>query len=81
MNPVLGIVIYIVIWWLAFFVMLPMGAKSLHEAGEAVESGMERGAPKAPRLWRKALWAGAIAAVVWLGVAWAIVTDAFDMVP
>ena len=34
MNLFLGIAIYVILWWLSFFTMLPMGAQSLHEAGE-----------------------------------------------
>ena len=80
MNPVLGVAIYIILWWLSFFVMLPIGARSLHEAGESADPGIERAAPQTPRLWTKALWAAGIAAIVWLGVAWAITHDLFHMI-
>jgi predicted secreted protein len=33
MNLLLGIAIYVIVWWLAFFTMLPIGAQSHHEAG------------------------------------------------
>lgn len=75
MNPVLGVAVYIILWWLSFFTMLPMGAQSMHEADEATVPGVERGAPKSHRLKLKALWACGIAAVLWLGVAWAISVD------
>jgi predicted secreted protein len=79
MNLFLGIAIYLILWWIAFFTMLPMGAQSLHEAGEEAVPGVERGAPKSHRLKFKALLATAIAAIAWLGVAWAISVDLFDM--
>lgn len=72
MNVFLGVAIYVIVWWLAFFTMLPLGAKSLHEAGEEVAPGVERGAPQTPGLKRKAALAAAIAAIVWLFIAWAI---------
>lgn len=75
MNLPLGIAIYVIIWWLAFFTMLPMGAQSLHEADEQTVPGVERGAPKSHGLKVKALWACGIAAVLWLFVAWAISVD------
>lgn len=81
MSPVLSAAIYIILWWLSFFVMLPMGAQSFHEAGENVPAGSERGAPKAPSLGRKALYAAGIAAALWLGVAWAVSVDLFGMRP
>ncbi|MBK8542100.1 MAG: DUF1467 family protein [Caulobacteraceae bacterium] len=43
MNIFLGIAIYVIVWWLSFFVMLPMGAQSHHEADEETVPGTERG--------------------------------------
>lgn len=81
MTPILGVAIYLILWWLSFFILLPIGAQSLHEADEPSVPGVERGAPRAHRLGMKALVAGAIAAVLWLGVAWAISVDLVGMVP
>ena len=79
MNLFLGVAIYLILWWLAFFVMLPIGAGSLHEADETTAPGVERGAPRAPKLGLKAAVASGIAAVLWLFVAWAISVDVFAM--
>jgi predicted secreted protein len=79
MTLFLGVAIYVILWWLAFFVMLPMGAQSLHEADEASVPGVERGAPKSHNLGKKTLWATGIAAVVWLGVAYAVSVDLFGV--
>jgi predicted secreted protein len=79
MNLFLGIAIYVIVWWLSFFVMLPMGAQSPHEAGEEAVPGAERGAPKVHNLRQKALIAAGIAAIVWLGIAWAISIDLWGM--
>ncbi len=81
MTLFLGIAIYIILWWLVFFTMLPMGAGSAHEAGEQYVRGAEHGAPKITNLRLKALLAAGIAAVLWLGVAWAISVDLFGMRP
>ncbi|GIK47860.1 MAG: hypothetical protein BroJett013_05570 [Alphaproteobacteria bacterium] len=75
MSPFLGVAIYLILWWLAFFTMLPIGAQSHHEADDETAPGVERGAPRVHRLRQKALWAAAIAAVLWLGVAWAVSVD------
>lgn len=79
MSPLLGIAIYVITWWLSFFVMLPMGAQSHHEAGEVTIPGTERGAPKVHNIRKKALYAAGIAAVVWVGIAWAISVDLWNM--
>ncbi len=81
MSIPLAIAIYLILWWLAFFTLLPVGAQSLHEADEAAVPGVERGAPKSHNLGMKALAAAVIAAVLWLGVAWAISRDLFDVFP
>jgi predicted secreted protein len=62
----LWIASYIVLWWMAFFAVLPIGVKSHEEAGAVHVPGTDRGAPVAPALLKKALAAGAIAALVWL---------------
>jgi predicted secreted protein len=79
MNLFLGIAIYIILWWLSFFVMLPIGAQSLHEADEATPPGVERGAPRVHKLKLKMLLAAGVAAVLWLFVAWAISVDLIGM--
>ena len=79
MSLFLGLAIYVILWWLAFFVMLPLGARSPHEGEEATIPGVERGAPKAANLGKKALLAAAIAAVLWLFTAWAISVDLIGM--
>lgn len=50
MGIVSGIVVYIIIWWLVFFTVLPYGNTPPAE----VEEGMDPGAPERPRLWKKA---------------------------
>lgn len=81
MNLFLGVAIYLIVWWLAFFTMLPLGAQSLHEADEQTVAGVERGAPKAHKLGLKAALATGIAAIVWLFIAWAISADLWNMRP
>lgn len=79
MNLFLGIAIYIIVWWLSFFMMLPMGAQSHHETDEQTVPGADRGAPKVHNLRFKALAAAGIAAIVWLGIAWGISVDLWGM--
>lgn len=81
MSLFLGIAIYVILWWLAFFTMLPMGAQSLHESDEQSVPGVERGAPKSHRVKLKMLWAAGIAAVLWLFVAWAVSVDLIGLRP
>ncbi|MEH6632135.1 MAG: DUF1467 family protein [Halopseudomonas aestusnigri] len=70
MNWVTGILVYVVIWWLIFFMALPFGVKP-HENPEV---GHEPSAPANPMLGRKALITSGIAAILW-GIAYYIITS------
>jgi len=73
MSWVSGIVVYIVLWWLIFFMTLPFGVKSPHEAGEVVEPGHSDGAPVKTDLWLKVGITCLIAAVLW-GIAFYLIS-------
>ena len=67
--------IYLTIWWVVLFAILPLRVRSLHEEGD-VPPGHDAGAPGRPRL----LWKAGITTLVSL-VVFAIVyamADAFD---
>jgi predicted secreted protein len=55
--------IYLVVWALCLFVVLPFGVHSQHEAGVVVR-GSEAGAPVMPLLWWKVLATTIVAAIV-----------------
>jgi len=67
MSITSGLVLYAVLWFLILLMVLPIGVRSQEEAGE-VEPGTPAGAPEAPMIGRKMLWATAGAAVAWLAV-------------
>jgi predicted secreted protein len=66
-----SLMVIAIAWWLAFFLMLPVGVRSQAEDGTVVP-GSEPSAPTAPRLWRKAFGALVIALVVWGALYWFI---------
>lgn len=59
----MAIVVYLTIWWIVLFAVLPWGIHSQDEAG-AIVPGSEPGAPTAPKLLVKALWTTVLSAVV-----------------
>lgn len=75
MGWISGIVVYIVIWWIVFFMALPIGVRPPHEAGEEVEPGNDAGAPVRPYLWQKATAASVTAAALWGVAYWLITSD------
>ncbi|MET4697060.1 putative secreted protein [Constrictibacter sp. MBR-5] len=74
MGIVSGIVVYVIVWWLVFFMVLPWGVR----APEEQEVGHQAGAPQAPRMWLKALITTLVAAVLWVGIDVFIVSDVFS---
>ncbi len=77
-----GIAIYLVVWWTILFAVLPWGVRSQHEDGD-VSDGGDPGAPVRPMLVRKALVTTALAAVIWVLVAYFYVYQpiSFDSIP
>ncbi|MEM6603713.1 MAG: DUF1467 family protein [Pseudomonadota bacterium] len=63
-----GLIMYVVLWWLVLFCVLPWGARSQAEQGE-VTKGTEHGAPVHPGLKIKLFWTTFIATLFW-GVVW-----------
>jgi predicted secreted protein len=55
--------IYVVVWWITIFAVLPIGVRSQDEAGEHLP-GSDPGAPVAPRLGLKAAITTVVAAVI-----------------
>lgn len=68
MNPVTAVVVFIMIWWLTLFTVLPWGVRRT----ENPEEGHDRGAPARPMLVRKLLITTGITLVVF-GVFYVVV--------
>jgi predicted secreted protein len=67
MGPVFWGSVYLVIWWMVLFVILPLGVRSHEEEGTTPHPGSDPGAPPNPNLKKKFLtttWVAAIVAVV-----------------
>jgi len=56
---------YIILWFLALQILLPIGIRARHEMGEDANAIGDPGAPPNPRLAVKALLATLVAAVIW----------------
>lgn len=67
--------VFFVVWWLCFVAVLPIGAQSHHETGEALVRGADPGSPVAPRLGRKLLLATGLAIVFTGLLLWALTNE------
>ncbi|MBV16043.1 MAG: hypothetical protein CMO05_01035 [Thalassospira sp.] len=70
MNWFSGTLVYVVIWWLVLFMVLPFGVKRT----ENVEAGHDSGAPQQAHMWKKVLATSAISGILWV-VAWFVITS------
>jgi predicted secreted protein len=57
-----GLVVYILVWWVTLFAILPLWVTP----SEPDDPGHPAGAPKQPLLLRKALVTTLVSAVIWL---------------
>jgi predicted secreted protein len=62
--------IYVLIWWIVLFGVLPWGVRSQTESGD-VGPGTEPGAPAVSRLKAKLLWTTLVASLVFAAFLWA----------
>jgi len=65
MNWFTGLLVYAVVWWLVFFMVLPVGVKSQQESDEDVVPGTHASAPQKPDLVKKLVATTLLAAAVW----------------
>ena len=61
MNWFFDAALYVIVWWLTLFAVLPWGVKPAEER----EQGHDPGAPVHPNLWKKAIATTIVAAVLW----------------
>lgn len=75
MNPVTAVAVYIVIWWLVLFTVLPWGA----QAPDNPEPGHATSAPIRPRLLLKFAITTVLAGVVFAILYWVITLGWFSL--
>ena len=64
----LAVAIFLTIWWIVLFAVLPFGVRNHQEEAENLPKGADPGAPVAPHLLKKAIATTLISAVVWVGI-------------
>jgi len=67
MDLAISIAIYLVIWWIVLFAMLPIGVRTQAEEGE-VAPGTAESAPHHPRLLAKMVATTVVASMVFAAV-------------
>ena len=78
MGVVGGIIVYLLLWWLVLFAVLPMRVRPVWDDDGHHARGAERGAPVNPELWFKIKRTTIIAGVLWLVVFAVMATGVFE---
>ena len=61
MNWFTGILVYVMIWWVVLFTVLPWGVK----VPDKPEPGHASSAPRNPMMWRKVIATTVITTILW----------------
>ena len=77
MSLIASLAVYVIIWWLVLFMVLPFGASKKIEA-EDVADGQDAGAPAKPMMLRKLVATSLISLVFFGFFYWAKVEGMFD---
>lgn len=78
MGPLTMFAVFVMIWWVTLFVVLPLGNVSHHEAGVKTTDGGDPGAPLITNLKKKMILNTAIAFGVW---AISMIVIQFGLIP
>jgi predicted secreted protein len=66
MSTTGSLIVYISIWWIVFFSLLPIGIKSQDAKLSVDLNGNDRGAPKNPNIGKKFLITTLITSIIFL---------------
>ena len=61
-----SIIVYVLIWWIIFFSVLPIGIQSNKEKFNERIGGMDPGAPKNPKIGKKFLITTIITSIIFI---------------
>lgn len=74
MSWVSGPFVFVMIWWVVIFAVLPFGVRR----DEDPDAGNDPGAPRNPMLWRKMGVATLLSGVIWGIVYWTVEQGYFN---
>jgi predicted secreted protein len=79
MNIAFGIAIYIVIWWLVLFAILPFGVQPQGESEEGAVPGSAESAPAKPHFIPKLIATTLVSGIIFAGVYYVVFAGAYTL--
>ncbi len=74
-----SIIVYVMIWWIIFFSVLPVGIQSNKEVFKEKIGGMDPGAPKNPRIVKKFLITTLITSIIFAVIYYLVEIDLLNL--
>ena len=74
-----SIIVYVMIWWIIFFSLLPVGIQSNKEVFKEKIGGMDPGAPKNPKIRKKFLITTLITTIIFAVIYYLVEIDFLNL--
>ncbi len=74
-----SIIVYVLIWWIIFFSVLPVGIQSNKEAFREKIEGIDPGAPKNPKIAKKFLITTIITSIIFIVIYYLVEFDLLNL--
>ena len=74
-----SIIVYVMIWWIIFFSVLPIGIRSNKEVFKENIEGMDPGAPKNPRIGKKFFVTTLITTIIFIVIYYLVMFDLLNL--
>ena len=74
-----SIIVYVMIWWIIFFSVLPIGIQSNKEVFKEKIGGMDPGAPKNPKIGKKFLITTLITTIIFAVIYYLVKIDLLNL--
>ena len=74
-----SIIVYVMIWWIIFFSLLPVGIQSNKEVFKDRIGGEDPGAPKNPRIAKKFLLTTLITSIIFMIIYYLVKIDLINL--
>ena len=74
-----SIIIYVIIWWVIFFSVLPIGIQSNKEVFKGKLGGIDPGAPKNPKIGKKFLITTIITSIIFIVIYYLVEFDLLNL--
>jgi predicted secreted protein len=74
-----SIIVYVMIWWIVFFSVLPIGIKSNTEEFKETIEGNDPGAPNNPKIGKKFLITTIITSILFIMIYYVVSNSFFNL--